>query len=446
METYLEKKWYVACFLMLLAILLVSTPAYAQKKIKVGVMGAMKSWRGEMTWNGAQLAAEEINAAGGVMVGGVKHEVELIKADTNEYMSIPDAISTIRRLATVDKVNFLVGVGRSEAALAMQEVMSEYKMIWSSSGVASPVLNERVAKDYNKYKYWFKFDPAFFTNHVLVNSVNVAADKFKGEVGVTTPRVALLIEKTIWSDPVLKLAEELLPKMGMEIVGVWRPSPAATDLLAELTAIKNAGAHITLNTQTGTTGIVLGKQWGELKIPSALIGLNGEGFMKDYWENTGKMCNYEAVYSHVNRVRMSSKTIPFWDKYEARFKKWATIDSFNYDALYVFTKAAERAGTLDPDALVTEIEKTDMETVLGRLVLHPKEDWVKDPKLAHSAEWGPGRITSLVSQWQDGKFACVWPDGRSVLGDKRWIGFRHEGTVDYKLAPWVIDYWKGRRQ
>jgi hypothetical protein len=38
----------------------------------------------------------------------------------------------------------------------------------------------------------------------------------------------------------------------------------------------------------------------------------------------------------------------------------------------------------------------------------------------------------------------ISPNGRAMLGDAKWVGYRYEGTVDYKLPPWVVKYWKGK--
>ena len=50
-----------------------------------------------------------------------------------------------------------------------------------------------------------------------------------------------MAEKAIWADPMVNAAEGHIPKMGMELVGVWQPSPVATDVTAELSAIQRAG-------------------------------------------------------------------------------------------------------------------------------------------------------------------------------------------------------------
>jgi hypothetical protein len=55
------------------------------------------------------MAAEEINGKGGVQVGGKKMKIELVKADSNEFLNITDATNAMERLMTSDKVDFMVG-------------------------------------------------------------------------------------------------------------------------------------------------------------------------------------------------------------------------------------------------------------------------------------------------------------------------------------------------
>ena len=444
-------RWYETILVACLAVLLVSAAfipneaTAADKKIKIGVIGPMKFPRGQMAWYGAKLATDEINAAGGIDVAGKKRLIELIKADSNEFMSIPDAVSTMERLVMVDKVNFVVGGCRTEACLAQQEVMADYKVIWGNGGgIASPVVNARVAKDYERYKYWFRIHASSIEcGRSILSIAMTAVNAVKEKLGIEKPRIALLMEKTKWVDPIVGMSQKFFPKMGMEVVGVWRPSSMATDVSAELLAIKAADAHVIFQIMSGPVGVAVGKQWGELKIPAALAGFNTSAQRKDYWEATGGMCNYETTFHFVSRVAISPKTVPFFEKFEAAYKTWPEQDAANYDVIYVLKKAIEQAGTLNTDAVIEQIEKMKYVGAFStELSFNPKEDWAKVPHHAHDVKWGWGYITFVGVQWQNGELKTVWPDGRAVLGDKSWIGKRYKGSVDYELPPWMVKYWK----
>lgn len=137
--------------------------------IKIGVIGPMGYVQGEHHWYGAQMARDEINEAGGIDVGGEKYMIELVQADSNEMVSVADAATAMERLMTKDKVDFVVGGFRSEGVLAMQEVAMDYRTIFMGCGASEAELCARVAKDYDRYKYWFRVTP--FSGLNLLNSV-----------------------------------------------------------------------------------------------------------------------------------------------------------------------------------------------------------------------------------------------------------------------------------
>ena len=127
--------------------------------IKIAILGPMAFVQGEHHWHGAEMARDEINKSGGINVGGKRMQVELIRGDTNEIQSVPDATNTIERVITRDKVDFLIGGFRSEAVLAMQEVAMDYKKIFLGAGAAHSKLGANVEANYERYKYWFRYTP-----------------------------------------------------------------------------------------------------------------------------------------------------------------------------------------------------------------------------------------------------------------------------------------------
>jgi len=396
------------------------------QEIKIGVAGPMAFVQGQHHWFGAELAMDEINGKGGILVGNKRQPIKLVKVDTNEILNVPDAASAIERAITRDKVDFLMGGFRTEAVFAMQDVAMDYKKIFLGCGAAHPELCSRVAKDYSKYKYWFRVTPinSIFLGKVDFILLGMVAKVMGQELGITNPKVAIIAEKAVWADPIVAAAKENLPKMGMEIVGEWRPSATATDVTAELSAINASGAHIIFTTISGPLGIPYAKKWGELKIPAASVGINVEAQKKGFWEATGGMGNYETTMNTYGRVEMTPLTIPFYDKFTAKAGEFPTYNAGTYEAIHILAAAIERAGTLDSDKLVTELEKTDILGTAGRTVF-TKE---------HDITWGPGYVTATGTQWQDGKLMCVWPVD--------WQGVTYKGAVKYKIPPWVVEKWK----
>ncbi|MDY6971987.1 MAG: ABC transporter substrate-binding protein [Thermodesulfobacteriota bacterium] len=433
-----EMKWYfiIAVFLAVLMVG-IATDVKAAKKIKIGVIGPMKYLVGEHQWMGAQLAAEQINKAGGIAVGSERRMVELVKVDDNNLLSVSDAVSAIERAITVDKVDFLTGGGRSEANLAQQEVMAKYKKIFMNASSGAMQLSMRIAKNYDKYKYWFRVGMfnGKYTGGLIFANVELVAKKIRKDLGIATPNVAIIAEKVMWPDAIIKAAKAQLPKMGMKLVGVWRPSASATDTTSELTAIKNKRAHIIFTIGGGPVDTVWSVQYGELQIPAAMVGLSTDALRSKFWKDSRGNCNYQLVMSYL--ADLPGKT--FYKEYRERFNDDPIFHSLTYDAIYVVKEAIERCGTVESDAVVAELEKTDFQSFRGRIVFHPK-----DHATPHDLIWGPKYATGFGLQWQDGKLVPVLPRGDAVLGDERWKGINYS-TAEYKLPPRMIKYWKSKK-
>lgn len=394
----------------------------AAQPIKIGVLGPMAFVQGEHHWNGAVLARDEINKAGGIKVGSTMRPIELVKVDTNEILSVPDSANALERVITRDKVDFLTGGFRSEAVLAMQEVAMDNKKIFLGAGAAHDELGIRVEKDHARYKYWFRVTPTKSSDlgRSLFAVFGSVAQQIRVEMKVEKPKVAIVAEKAVWVEALVAAAQANLPKMNMEVVGLWQPSPVATDVTAELSAIKRSGAQIVMTVISGPLGIVLARQMNELQTPAVPFGINVESQKDEFWDATAKKGNYVSTLNTYNvDVAITPKTLPFVRAYMEKFKTVPTYTAATYDSLYLLKDAIEKAGTLDADAVVAALEKSDTVGTAGRLVFDNRHD----PKFA------PGYVTGLGTQWQNGKQVAFWPNG--------WQGVTYPGIKPFLIPPYM---------
>jgi len=224
----------------------------------------------------------------------------------------------------------------------------------------------------------------------------------------------------------------------MEVSGIWRPSPVASDVTAELSAIQRAETHLILTFFSSSVGIPFARQAGELKIPAALVGINVEAQKDSFLQATQGMGNYSMTLNTYNMgTEYNELTKPFLDKYYKRFGETPTYTADTYAAIkYTLVRSIEKTGTLDANKLVAFIENDE------HLVPSGKAAYLKDAegKHLHDLKWGPGYLTSLGIQWQDGKQVAVWPN--------KWVAAKgapeitYKGVVPYKIAPWVIEAYK----
>ena len=110
-------------FVFFLSFLITASPALSQKKVKIGVItpltGAI-AHSGKDHLIGAEIAADRINAAGGIRVGGQKYLLEIVPLD-DQYK--PDlTVTALRRmLGSGIKIISTLGTGQTMAALELAD-------------------------------------------------------------------------------------------------------------------------------------------------------------------------------------------------------------------------------------------------------------------------------------------------------------------------------------
>jgi branched-chain amino acid transport system substrate-binding protein len=383
------------------AMLGVASAALAQDNIKIAVVGPMAFAQGENLWAGSEMARDEINKEGGISVAGKKRKIELIRVDSNEIQSVPDATNAMERAITREKADFVIGGFRSEAVLAMQDVAMDYTKIFLGCGAADAKLGANVEKNYDRYKYWFRVSPLNSPGlgKTLFAVLGSIAGQIRTDLKKETPKVAILAEKVMWTEAIVKAAQTNLPKMKMEVVGLWQPSPVATDVTAELAAIDRAGADMVFTVLSGPVGIVVGRQMGEKKMHAVAFGINVEAQKDGFWQATAGKGNFVATLDTYADVEMTPKMIPFVKAFKQRFNKSPTYNAGTYDAIDLLKTVIEKAGTLDADKLVPVIEK---ETYVGTGAILEFDK-------SHDPVWGIGKDTGIAVQWQNGKKVPFWP-------------------------------------
>jgi branched-chain amino acid transport system substrate-binding protein len=393
------RTYLAAAFTVLLALGL-QAGAQAQT-IKIAILSPMAFVQGEHAWYGAEMARDEINKAGGINVGGKRMQVELVRVDTNEIQSVPDATNATERAITRDKADFLVGGFRSEAVLAMQEVAMDYKKIFLGAGSAHPQLGIRVEQSYERYKYWFRVTPLNSTDlaKTLAGVLGTVAAQIRTELKKPNPKIAVIAEKAIWVEPIVKVLPPLFQKMQMELVGTWQPSATATDVTAELAAIDRAGADIVFTLLSGPVGITVGRQMGERNLKAVAFGINVEAQKEEFWQAAAGKAEFVSTIDTLAEVEITPKTVPFVRAFRERYKKAPTYNAGTYDAIMLLRSAIEQAGSTDADKLVPVLEKTS----------HVAASGVVEFDKRHDPVWAPGKNTGIGVQWQDGKKVPFWP-------------------------------------
>ncbi|MDZ7665643.1 MAG: ABC transporter substrate-binding protein [Desulfotignum sp.] len=383
--------------------------AIAAKPIILGAPLSTAYLYGWDAERGIRLAVDEIDAQGGVSVGGEKRPFAVEVIDTRDLepgVPVSEALMAVERLILSKKADFIVGgPNRSEAALAALSLLSKHKKVSIvTSGVLTPKYHKTVEANYDKFKYAFRIhgEAVNLIGEIIANFADL-----KEKYGLT--KVFIMAQDVSHARGAAEVMGKVAASKGFEVTGTEIFPTGATDFSMALLKVKSTGSEIINIWMDMPESAILLKQWYDLKIPALPFGSTlAAAEQPGFWDATEGKGEY-TLCNVVNAGNAPSEATPWTMKfYNAYAEKWGVEpeglgSSSSYMAVYALKDAIERAGTIDSDKVVTALEQIDMVGVYGRLRFDPKTHQVipsTDPK--------EGAVGSIL-QWQDGKRVVVYP-------------------------------------
>ncbi|TDA67522.1 MAG: amino acid ABC transporter substrate-binding protein [Clostridia bacterium] len=382
--------------------------------IVFGAPVGLGSQEGRNSLQAVELAVEEINARGGISVGGTKRPIKLVSIDdrgAEPGIPVHDSLAAVEKLIVENKPNAIVaGIFRSEVLLAGMDLIAKYKIPFITTMPMTPQFEKKLQTDREKYKYLFR---------ASVNSLHHAGYILKGlefigkEFGFN--KIYIMHEDLLWATAASDAIEKWAKDNGWEVVGRDAYPSGSSDFSSSLTKAKSGQAQVIAVTfDMPQTGILI-KQVKTMQIPAVTIGYVSPATAENAWDVFGE--DIEGLINLVPEIGpIPIQAVPksvefnknFGIKYgeEARRKMVGHSPGPSYDSVYIMADAIERAGSLDPDAIVTALEQTDMEGVVGRIKFN------EDHQVPYGFDPKETAIGALF-QWQSGKRVPVFPEAIS---------------------------------
>jgi len=327
--------------------------------IDIAVAGPLSFIQGRDHLAGAEMAMDEINDDGGVNVGGTPYGIRLVEVETNEILDTSGVTGETALTAVIDSVDFVVGGFRTEAVDHYRDVAMDEGVIFFDCGAASNELQESVLLDYDTYKYWFKATPYngtfLFLN--MLKQVGSIASTIKAATNRTTVTAACIVENAEWTGGFkYKLAPYLVASLGLCVTAsVQYPDSDATDLSAELTAIKSecggVDPMITVTVLSGPPGKAYGMQQPTYLPNTFTAGINVEAQDIDYHHDTGSQYHCE-MDTWTEDVALTDTTVEWFDNYVAETGRYPCYCAATYDVLYTLKAAIEDEGLNTADIIL----------------------------------------------------------------------------------------------
>lgn len=394
--------------LVAVSVLWWSAPASAAEPIVLGVPSSLGVVEGKESLNAVKLAVEEINKAGGVKVGGQSRPmvVEAIDIrDASPGVPVPEALLGLEKMILEKKPQaILVGPFRSEALLAGMDMIAKYKVPMLGTIAMTPESEKKIQSDPDKYKYVFRVSLNVTSwAGLLAGTMKTLGDKY----GLN--KVYLLNQDVLWARGTAKAMEGWYGKNGWTVLGHDEFPTGAGDFAPVLMKAKAGGAQVLFTCFDMPESGILVKQWKSQKVPALMVGfispMAGQGAWKTFDKKIGGLMN--AIFELGNMP--SQKYAPakaFYEAYEKKYGKGLEAGhgpAPSYESVYLLKEAMERAGSVEPDAVVAALEKTDRQGVMGHIKFNA----------GHQVIYGTDPKETAVAcfyQWsEDGQRKIVYP-------------------------------------
>lgn len=378
-----------------IGLLLTSSQAMAADPIKFGVIAEAQAIAGASIPQAAQLAADEINAKGGVD----GRQIQIITYDN--HSSSADSVRAFQRAVNEDKVNAVIASYISEVVLALMPWAARLKTVMVTPGAASNEISLGVHKDYDKNKYTFH---GYLTSASLALSVCDAAKELLVDQKHMKTAV-IMSEDAAWTTPLDVGYQECLPKIGLKVLDHIRFSPDTTDFTPIFNKIEASKPDVII-TGISHVGVQPTVQWKNQQVPIPMLGISSQATNETFGKDTNGAAD-GVLFQGVSGpgVAVTPKSIPFAEAFKKKYGNYPSYAGYTaYDEVYYLADAIKRAGSTDSDKMVDALEKTDWEGTIGRVQFYGKND-----QFTHTIKYGKGLITGLMLQWQDGKQVSVWP-------------------------------------
>ncbi len=389
------RPWLLGCAVFTLALTPLSVSAQTSEPIKIGVIAEAQAVAGSSIPLAAQLAADEINAAGGL--DGRK--IEIFSYDN--HSSAAESVRAFQRAVNEDHVNAVIASYVSEVVLALEPWTGRLKTVMITPGAASDVITQNIAKDYDHLKYTFH---GYATSTSIAEATCAAAkDLLVDHLKMTS--AVVMSEDAAWTTPLDAEYLKCLPNIGLKVLDHIRVSPDTTDFTPIFNKIEGEKPDVII-TGISHVGVQPTVQWKQQQVPIPMFGVSSQASNSSFWNDTNGAVEgvlYQA-FSGPD-VAVTPKTLPFVAAFKKRYGNFPSYCGYTaYDEVFYIADAIKRAGSTDPDKLVEALEKTDYVGTIGRVQFKGR-----DTPYPHALKIGPGTITGLMLQWQSGKQVNLWP-------------------------------------
>jgi branched-chain amino acid transport system substrate-binding protein len=371
--------------------------------------------QGTQTKVGAIIAADEINAKGGIpALGGAK--MRLIFSDSQ---SKPDVgASETERIIQREGVPLMFGAYQSAVTTVTTEVAERYKTPWLVTGSVADIITQR------GFKYTFRpNNKAYYDANEQLQAIATLTK----ETGKGPKTIGVLVEGSDWGKSHAANLRKIAKDLNLEIVLDEAYSPGTMDFSAQILKIKSRKPDAMVIAMYTPDHIVFTKQTyeGRLDLPFGMHSV-GAGSEDPNFYKAVPVQAIEYMFVQEDFQIDITEVAPWTQAVDKKFREalgyeLTSYGAQGYSAIYTIYDVLQRAGSLDKEKIREAFAATNITSGPALIMGWQKIAFDKDGQNVDAH--------GVISQNFKGKRTTIWPVANRPTGIK---------------PVWPIPAWKDR--
>ena len=393
-------------------------------EIKIGVVASLTgpaSNVGKNMWQSASLAADEINADGGVYVKSFNGNVPVVLIQGDDESTREGGQKAVTKLITDDKVDIVVGGYSSAVTSAYEQTIAEHKIPFVVTGASSPIITHRDDIDTSTVFHHCPTTDAYgqYTTLFIDQTVRPAINEKFGFPESRPLRLAVIYQDSPFGKGVLTAVQDTIAQnnLNIEVVAEQSYKMGESDFRTPLTVIKAADPDVVY-------AVAFPNEVGQM-LPQARrdVGLNTifavpeNNDAPEYYKAIGKYGEGSVIESRFSPYTAPAGSIDiaqntFKEDYKAKYGNYPDMmGASTYEGVYIAVQAIENAGTTDKAAVKQALDTLNMPQIIEAM---------KDGTISFSKDYRESQFDLWIEQLSFDQAAgecrpvIVWPDNLKV--------------------------------
>lgn len=350
-------------------------------KVRIGVFmsttGSTANF-GISSVNGIKMAADEINAAGGIN----GKQVELLVQDDRSDAS--EAATIVTKFVTQDQVHAVIGEVASSRSIAAAPIAQNAKIPMLTPSSTNPEVTK---------KGDFIFRSCFIDPYQ-----GAAIAQFAAKTLGAKSAAIMVDRKNDYSTGLEKVIDETFAKFGGKIVATQSYQEGDQDFNAQLTSLKGANPEVIFVPGYYNDVGLIAKQARDKGIMVPLIG--GDGWdSEQLYKIGGTALNGSYFTNHYSPFDTDPKVVKFVKDYKARYNSTPdALAATAYDAANIMFDAIKRSKSLSGPDIRDALQATQaFPGVTGTVTFNQQRDAVKPIVMIEIKDGGTYAVRERVN-------------------------------------------------